>query len=443
MDRADRLPAADPALGGMPGLEPNHNRPSFRKAFVAFRNPYFRRHWASTIASFSGMQMQMVALGILGWQLSGSYAVVGVLQASFAIPLAVLSLPAGALADRVEKRRLVATSQGLLGLLAAATAVLIQTDLITITLLFLAGLVQGSLFSANGPSRMALLTEVVDRRELTAAISMQNIAMNSTRVLGPATAGVLIALVSIEGVYYATAALYGFSVLSILTVPRSSTHLGRARTALQSDISAGLGYVFRDSTLRSLMLSGFVVAFFVMPYQVMLPGFADNLGQAEMFSAMVAVSGLGGILGSLGVAGISEHPRKPFVQFLVGLTCGTALMGLGLLAGPFGMAGAFAALAVVGATSTGYLTLNQTMLMMHGDPAYRGRVMSMGMLTFGAMPLMALPLGLLADGIGGRGAFVAQGLITATAILVLGLANRRHTFREQHAPQEDSVRPRA
>jgi hypothetical protein len=74
------------------------------------------------------------------------------------------------------------------------------------------------------------------------------------------------------------------------------------------------------------------------------------------------------------------------------------------------------------------MTLNQTMLMVECDPVYRGRVMSIAMLTFSAMPLMALPLGVLADAVGGRLSFVTQGAIATTAILVLGLANRQHTF---------------
>lgn len=412
-------------------------RPSLRKAFVAFRNPYFRWHWASTLASFSGMQMQMIALGILGWNLSGSYAVVGILQAAFAIPMAVISLPGGAAVDRVEKRRLVAISQALLGVLAAVTALLIQVDLITLLLLFLAGVVQGGLFSVNGPARMALLTEIVDPEELTAAISLQNMAMNGTRVVAPAIAGLLIAFVSVEGTYYVTAGLYAFTVFAVLQVPRTSSHIGRTRTALLADVGDGLGYVFRDHMLRSLMLSGFVVALFILPYQVMLPGFADGLGHAELFGAMVAVSGIGGLLGSLGIAAFADHPRKPYLQFLIGLGAGAALLGLGTLPAMLGVAGAFIALAIVGAAATSYMTLNQTMLMTDSDPGYRGRVMSISMLTFSAMPLMALPLGILADQIGGEGAFITQGIIAAGVILLLALANRRHTFqRPQPASPE-------
>lgn len=408
--------------------------PRLTAAFVAFRNRHFRWHWLSTLGSFSAMQMQTVALGILGWELSHSYAVVGILQAAFAIPMALFALPGGAMVDRLEKRRVVVLSQSVLGLIGVAIAALVQADLITVVLLFVGGALQGALFSVNGPARTALLSEVVTTEELPAAMSMQNIAMNSTRVVGPALAGGLIATVSIESAYYATAALYLMTVWAILHVPRTSAHTGRARGSILGEVRAGLGYVFGHPLLRSLMLSGLAVALFIMPYQVMLPGFADSLGHAELFGAMIAVSGVGGLIGSFGAAFAAQSRRKPYVQFLLGLTAGGALIALGTLPLAFGPTGAFIALAAVGAVSTAYMTLNQTMLMVECDPAYRGRVMSIAMLTFSAMPLMALPLGVLADAIGGASAFVAQGAVVIAAMFTLALVNRRHTFGGRHSP---------
>ena len=397
-------------------------------AFVAFRNPNFKWHWFSTLASFSAMQMQGIALGILGWEMSHSYTVVGILQAAFALPMAILALPGGALVDRMEKRRVIAFSQALLAILGVATAALIQADLITIVLLFAGGLVQGAMFSVNGPARMALLTEMVRPAELSAAISMQNIAMNSTRVIAPAIAGLVIAFVSIQGAYYLTAVLYVVCVAMILQVPRSFGHVDRPKAPLLSDIRAGVGYVARDRMLRSLMLSGLSVALFIMPYQVMLPGFAGSLGHSELLGPMVAVSGVGGLVGAFTVASIGQHPRKPYLQFLFGLTAGAALIALGLLSTRFGLPGAFVSLGVVGAASMSYMTLNQTMLMTEAAAQFRGRVTSISMLTFSAMPLMALPLGVLADSIGGAGAFAVQGSIVLCVIIVLAFMNRAHTF---------------
>ena len=423
-----------PAESSVRTSDPNQ-RASMGNVFRPFRNRHFRWQWVSTFASFAGMQMQTIALGVLGWQLSGSYYVVGILMAANAIPMALLSLPGGALVDRLEKRRVVIFSQFMLGVVAGATAVLVQTDQITLVFLFLGSVIQGAMFSLNGPARTALVTEIVSSEDLGGAISLQTIAMNSTRVIGPAVAGMMISFVSIEGTYYVTASMYLLAVVTTLRVPKGSAHIGRAASPLLADMTAGMRYVWNERMLRSLCLSGLALALFVWPYQVMLPGFADTMGHAALFGVMVAISGVGGVAGSFAVATIANHPRKPYFQFMLGLFAAASLVALGALTGPLGAPAAFIALACVGAGATGYMTLNQTMLMTEAQPAYRGRVMSMNMLSFSAMPLMALPLGLLADAVGGGAAFVAQGIIAAGAIVLLGLTNREHTFRstESHA----------
>ena len=403
-------------------------RPSLRKAFGAFRNIHFRWLWASTLASFSGMQMQLIARGVLAWELSGSYAVVGIVEAAFAVPMALVSLPAGAVVDRMEKRRIVVVSQAMMGLLALTTGLLIQTDMISIALLIGVGAVQGALFTFNGPARMALLTELVEERELTAAISLQNIAQNGTRIIAPAAAAGLIVLVSIEGAYYVTAILYLFTVFAMLRLPRTASHVGQTRQTLHREVGDGIRYVWGNRTLRSLMLAGFALTFFVMPYALMLPGFADELGRPELYGLLVGMSGVGGLVGSLGIATLTEHPRKPLLQFIIGLAAGGGLVGLGLLSEAFGVSGALASVAVLGGAATGYITLNQTMLMTESGHAYRGRVMSIFMLTFSAMPLMALPLGVVADRIGAQDLFVAQGLLVMAILVLLAFGNSRHTF---------------
>jgi MFS family permease len=328
----------------------------------------------------------------------------------------------------MEKRRIVVVSQAVMGLLALVTGLLIQTEWISIALLIVVGAVQGTLFTFNGPARMALLTELVEERELTAAISLQNIAQNSTRIVAPAAAAGLIVLVSIEGAYYVTAILYLFTVFAMLRLPRTISHVGQTRQTLHREVGDGIRYVWGNRTLRSLMLAGFALTFFVMPYALMLPGFADELGHPELYGLLVGMSGVGGLLGSLGIATLTDHPRKPFIQFIIGLVAGGGLVGLGVLSAMFGVGGALVSLAVLGAAATGYITLNQTMLMTESGHEYRGRVMSIFMLTFSAMPLMALPLGVVADRIGARDLFVAQGLLVMAMLALLAFADSKHTF---------------
>jgi MFS family permease len=217
-------------------------------------------------------------------------------------------------------------------------------------------------------------------------------------------------------------------------LPKSVSHLSAVRTNLRREIGEGVRYVYRNDTLRSLMISGFALTLFIMPYNIMLPGFADNLGRPELFGLLVGTSGVGGLIGSLAIASLTDHPRKPLLQLFIGIFAGVGLVALGGLSQIFGIAGALVALAILGATATAYMTLNQTMLMAESNAAYRGRVMSIFMLTFSAMPLMALPMGVLADTVGAPALFIAQGFLVTVFLVLLAFANRRHTFSTHPMP---------
>jgi MFS family permease len=424
------MPPPMPPRPGGPGMT---SGVSLRRAFTAFNNRHFTWLWGSTLASFAGMQMQLIARGVLAWELSHSYAVVGIVEASFALPMAVFALPGGAAVDRVEKRQIVLFSQGTMGLLGIGTALLISTHLISIFLLFMVGVIQGSLFSFNGPARMALLTEIVDDDELTASIALQNIAMNATRIVGPTVAAIVISAVNIAAAYYVTGVTYLFTVLAMLMIPKTTGHIGVIRQTIPREIGEGLRHVFGNETRRSLMLSALVLTLFIMPYRILLPGFADHLGHAELYGLMMTVTGIGGLIGSVVIAAVTEFPRKPLLQLAIGLFSAVSLVGLGVLSHPFGVEGALIALTLLGVGSTAYMTLNQTMLMTQSDKRYHGRVMSIFMQTFSAMPLMSLPLGFFADRVGAANLFVMQGVLVGVALIVLALAVPSFTFSVEGA----------
>ena len=155
---------------------------------------------------------------------------------------------------------------------------------------------------------------------------------------------------------------------------------------------------------------------------------------------MMTITGVGGLVGSLVVAALTDHPRKPLIQLGIGVISAVGLVSLGLLSRPFGIAGALVSLSVLGLGATSYMTLNQTMLMAEADQQYHGRVMSIFMQTFSAMPLMALPLGFLADSIGAASLFVMQGAIVGVALTLLALAVPSFTFRnEETEPDMEPV----
>ena len=424
-----------PGMGeamGMRGMA-GSAKPSLRKALVVFENSAYRYLWLSNVAGFTGMQMQQVARGLLAWQLTHSFAAVGVVSLSFGLPMLFLSLIGGAVADRVDKRNLAMRTQFGVGLIALATAIVVATDVITIEFLFIVGLLQGTLFAFSMPARMPLMAEVVPETQLMSAIALGNAAMNATRLVGPAIAGAMIGVWGIESAYFVQAFMYMVSVLLYFGVPagRGGGFGLTRRSGVFSEIGEGLRYVVSNRTIRLLLFMAFVPTMFGMPYIMLLPGFVQQgLGRgASDFGFLLTVSGAGALVGSLAVATLTDFPWKPLLHVVMGVAAGLALVLLGVASTAFGYSGALAAIVVLGLAFTTYQTLNMTMVMAESKPEYYGRVMSIYMLTFSVMPLMAAPLGVVADRVGGAAnVFVGQGMVIAVFMAVVAVANPRYIF---------------
>ncbi|MBM4415609.1 MAG: MFS transporter [Chloroflexi bacterium] len=410
-------------------------RGGLRQTFAAFGYRNYRILWLSMAASFTAMQMQMVARGWLAHDISGTNAAVGLVMLSWGIPQLLFSLVGGAYADRLDKRRLLTVTQSLVGLTALVTAVLITIDVISIPWLFALGLFQGTVFAFNMPARQALVPELVPREELANAIALNNAAMNGTRIFAPAVAGVLMVVLGVDVVFYLQAAL-NFGVVAILwQLPRSTAHVAGAaeRRNVLHDIGAGLRYLWASPALRLLMLMAFVPSLVGMPYVTLLPGFAAeelHVGSGA-YGTLLAVSGAGALAGSLAIAWLGHTRRLALLQVLLGLGFGVSLVTLGLLARAFGYPGALVAHVALGLASTGYMTVNSTMLMAGSEPALHGRVMSIYMLTFSVFPLMSAPLGALADRTSASATFVLLGVVIAAFMALVALVSPGRLLRPE------------
>jgi MFS family permease len=445
---------ADTRTGGPSSQRPP--KPSLRRALGVFENRHYRYLWASSTCSFTGMQMQQVARALLAWHLTHSYGAVGAVSLSFGLPMMLFALIGGSLADRLEKRNLTLMTQTATGLLALLTAVLVATDVITIELLIAVGLVQGTFFAIGMPARTPLMAEVVGPQQVMSAIAMSNAAMNATRLFGPAVAGLLVALWGLDAAYFATAAFSLIGAAIILRVPTGLSKLhgaGMNRSRPQGnmfvEIGRGLAYVARHPRLRLLIGMLFILTFFANPYIVLLPGFVqEDLGKGEgAFGVIQSMSGLGALAGSLAIATLTESDRKPLIQWVAGVLGGAGLVLLALGSNMFGYGGALVATVFIGVFLTAYQTLNNSMLMDEADPEYYGRVMSINMVTFSAMPMMAFPLGAVADAIGAAETFLIEGLVVVGFMVLVALVNGRYTFgrmpRRQHvSPLTSAERPR-
>ncbi|MYB42831.1 MAG: MFS transporter [Chloroflexi bacterium] len=413
-------PAATPRAMGPAG----GRRPPLRRTFSAFRYPHYRLLWASMAMAMVGMQMQMIARGLLAYELAGNYSAVGALAAAWGIPQFFLALPGGAIADRMDKRLVLLFTQGAVFFQALAVGLLIAFDAISLQLLFAFGVVLGGTFSFNMPARQAYIPELVPRDELMNAIALNNTAMNATRLFSPVAAGIFIAAFGFATTYLITAAMYLVAWGAVWLLPRGRGHLAGVaeRKGMFEEIRLGLRYVRGNRALRTLMLMALVPITVGMPFITILPAFASgDLGLDSLgFGLLTAVNAVGALAGSLLIAALNPSGRLAHRQALLGMGWGVGLIVLGIGSLTFGVPGAFLAMLVIGSCSMAYMALNNGMIMTSSSQQYHGRIMSLYMLTFGIFPLVGLPLGILGDAIGGYATFtLLGGAILSFMVLLL------------------------
>lgn len=401
-------------------------RPSSRllQLYPALENSSFRLLWLGMLPASLAWQMSVVTTGYAALTISGSATAIGLASSAMGLPMLLLSLVGGVVADLMPRRRVLIATQSVLGLASAILAGLTLAGLLQVWHLVALGLVQGMAFSFNMPARQAFIGELVGPRLLRSAVALNNAGMNFCRILGPAMAGGLLAVpaVGVAGVFATMAIMYGAVLVSLFRLP-SATSSSVARRQIDASgleqLVEGLRYIRSSPVLVALLGMALVTVFFGMPYQQLMPLFSERVFQvgAAGLGMLMAAVGVGALAGSISVAALANFPRPGLLQMGVGTGFGLTLMAFAL-SPSFQLA--IALLVVVGFTSASHFSLNNTLIMANTEPRLHGRVMSVYLMTFAVMPIATLPMAWLADQIGERGTVAAAGFVVAS--LTLGVA---------------------
>jgi MFS family permease len=384
-------------------------------ALRSLRHRNLRLFFSGQAVSLAGTWMQTVAQGWLVWRLTGSSRMLGAVSFLGAVPVFLFGVWAGSLADRYPRRKLVLVTQ---------TNAIIQAALLAgVTLagvvrpwhvLVLAGML-GMTYAFEIPARQALLADIAGE-DMPNAIALNSSIVNAARVVGPALAGWLVAVVG-EGWCFALNAISfagTYRALVLMDPPAQPPATGSHRAHLL----AGLAYAGRTSHVRALLALLAVSSLFAMPYQALLPMVAADVlhGSATLYGTLLATAGAGALAGAIllllrkGLRGLGRR---------VGL--GASMLGAGVLAAGLSRSAGVtaAALAVAG---FGFITqMAGTMTLLQGlAPAdMRGRVMGLFSTLFvGVTPFGALAAGFVASRMGVSRTLAVGG----TAVLVASAA---------------------
>ncbi len=395
----------------------SETRSPLERLFPALQEPLYRLLWMSTLPSTLAVQMASVAIGYAAFLLSGSATALGGVSLATGLPMLTLALVGGVVADRAPRRLVLIGTQSTLGLSAATIAALALSGHLAIWHLYVLGLAQGTAFAFNMPARQAFIAELVGPELLRSAISLNNATMNFARIAGPSLAGALLAVpaLGVGGVFATIALMYGAVLVTLFRLPAGRGSRSAADRGSWQQLLAGLDHIRTSPALVTLLTLGFVPMFFGMPYQTLLPLFAERVHSAGAvgLGLMNAAVGAGALMGSLTVAAYTRGRALGRLQIMLGIAFGAGLIGFGV-APTFPLA--VAALVLVGFAFAGYAAVNQTLVMEHTAADFHGRVISVYLMSFGLLPLATFPQAWGADHIGGPAMVLLAGSAVVAAV---------------------------
>jgi MFS family permease len=418
------------ALAAMPEAAPQGSVPArgVRKgSFRALRSRPFRRFFAGQVVSASGTFLQQTAIGWLVLQLTGSATSLGLVLAAGGLPSLVLGPWGGAIADRVDLRKLLILTQTIFGILAALLWIFAVEGRATVPVIVTINVIGGFVQIVDSPARQAFISRLVSPEDLTSAVSLNGVVVNTARVVGPALAGVLIVTVGTTPCFAANAASYVAVVVALFLV-HPLVSQGRS-TRLKGAVRDGVRYARGRQQLWLPLVMMALVGLLAFNFAVILPVLAKKTfhGTGGTYGLMTTMLSLGSIAGSLGV-GFVRHPRRPFLV-LTALAFGVSLA---LTAGAPNVPLVCVALVVTGAAAFSFVTLASTTLQLHSSNAYRGRIMALWVFVYiGTTPVGSILTGWITE-VGGPRVALLVG--SGACLLAAGIAARVHT-----PPNPDAV----
>jgi len=377
----------------------------------------YRLYFAGQTVSVGGTFMQTLAISFLALDLTGSGTQVGIAAAARLLPFLLLSPVGGLVADRLDKRRLLAVTQSASALAALAFAICDWAGAMSYPLLLALSLVLGCLTVVDNPARQAFIADLVPREALANAVILNSVSLNVARVLGSLVGGGLVALVGAPWCFLINAGSF-LAVLASLALMRADGIARPPRAPREpGQIRAGFRYVASTPTLAIPLLMITVTGTLAYEFPISLPLLATGAfaGDAGTYGVMAATMAAGSIVGGL-VAASRPGAMRPAALAVSAIGWGAVILAAALAPSLWLE---LLALVLVGYGSITFNAAAKTTLQLGARAELRGRVMALWSLAWGGSTVVGGPLvGWVAETWGSRWGLVLGGAPT----LLLGLA---------------------
>ncbi|MEA2515430.1 MAG: hypothetical protein QOJ59_4919 [Thermomicrobiales bacterium] len=388
-------------------------------AFAAFRSRPFLLFWATICLSLTGVWVRITAQGWLVYDLTEDRFLLGLVSFCQAAHVLIFSPVAGAVLDRVDRRRVLIGVQLITCGAMLLLATLVATETVRVWHVMAIAVVAGAASAFDWPARLSLVPSLVPRAQLQSAVALNAAAFNGSRIIGPVVGGVLIGTVGVAACFYLNALAYlpFVFVLATLAIDVAQPAVRAAERPIQNLLD-GYRYIWRTPTIRGLLSIDIVPLMFGISYFTLAPAVAkDVLGLGGRgLGVLLAANGVGSLIGTT------------LVAFLAGIRHRGRIVIAGV--GGFGLAVVCFALSrnlylslviifLLGLVVALYGTLNDTLLQTSVDENYRGRVLAVYSMFWGLTPIGSLEAGWLANRYGVGTALAINGCLVLAYVPVL------------------------
>lgn len=369
--------------------------PVLRRTFSSLEIPNYRRWFTGQVISISGNWMQTVAEVWLIIELTNSGIAVGLTAALQFLPILVLGAWGGLLADRLAKRGLIMRTQLLMVVPALAMWLLTLSGVIEAWMVFALVLARGLVTAIDNPARQSFVSEIVGSDRVVNAIALNSVVIHSSRIIGPAIAGTVIALTDLSFCFLLNALTFVVMVIALRGMDPALLDTPKPRPRGRGELRSALRYVGATPALYIPLAMMAVVGTLSFNFQVLLPLLAHLTwhGDATTYAALTTAMGIGSVGGAL-AAGARGRVSP---ALLVGASAGFGMLLVAVAAAP-SLPLQLAALVPLGALSVTFASGVNSSIQLAVDPAMRGRVMAIYSMVFlGSTPIGSILVGWLAE----------------------------------------------
>ena len=411
---ADAAMTATPAPGGA-SAAPERGGP-----LSALESRSFLLFWCTISVSLTGVWVRITAQGWLVFELTNDPFLLGVVSFCGAAPVLIASPIAGALLDRVDRRRMLLAVQVVVASAMLVLATLVATDTVRVWHIMAIAAIAGAASGFDWPARLSLVPSLVAPHQLQSAVALNAAAFNASRIIGPAIAGFLLGAVGAAACFYLNALMYiPFVVaLATITVDRAGAAAKTYRDSPLRTLLDGYRYIWRTPAIRGLLSVDIVPLMFGISYFTLAPAVArEVLGLgARGLGVLQAANGAGYLLGTVAVAALVRAQNRGRIVVVGVGGYAVALVGFALSRDAILSVVLIFGLGLVVAI---YGTLNDTLVQTLVDDGYRGRVLSVYSMLWGLTPIGGLEAGFLANHVGVQAALAVNGVVILCYVPVL------------------------